>query len=207
MARRWANAWVAASGSSARLTRTPMPSISRLTAASRAASCRDAGTEYSRCLSIMHMASPSVGEPKQQIPGVVVGSVPPYAVIVAAAAVELVVAHVLRGQLGVEPGQVVHFRDPAPCVGGSVGARYHTRAARSGGPVQHGIAAAGGREIGQRTADLAAIVVGGPHARSGQAVGRICRGGGGEARVQIHVLVNARPRDRDLALGGDEVVL
>src|SRR5205807_8064413 len=131
MARRWAKAWVAGSGASARASpRAPMPSARRLATASRAGSRRDGGTGYSRRLSIMHMTIPSVGEPQQQVPGVVVGSVAPRAVVVTAGPVELVVPDVLRGELGVEPGQVVHFRNPAARVGGSVGARHDSRAAR-----------------------------------------------------------------------------
>src|SRR5213080_2768405 len=133
MASRWAKAWVAGSGGSARAhPRAPTPSARRLATASMRD--RRGGTEYSRRLSIMHMATSSVGEPQQQIPGVVIGSVTPHAVIVAAAAVELVVADVLRADFGIEPGQVVHLRDPAAGVGRAVGARYGPRVTRCGHP-------------------------------------------------------------------------
>src|SRR5437762_5953059 len=83
----------------------------------------------------------------------------------------------------IEPGQVVHLRDPAAAVGRAVGARYDARVTRCGRRVQTRVAAAGRREIAERAADLAPIVIGGPQARGGQTIGRVGRSPRREARI------------------------
>src|SRR5262249_46666195 len=154
-------AWTraAASGSSAR----PAPAGARKTAAP--AISRDAGSSQPLWY-LLIMAVTSVGKPQQQVHGVVVGSVAPDPVVVAAAAVELVVGDVLRRDLHVQPRHVVDLRDPAARIGRAVGADDHAWIGpgreRHRGRIEAGIGAARGREVAQGAADLAPIVIGGP---------------------------------------------
>src|SRR4029077_574195 len=106
----------AASGSSARTPGAAHPRAAAPMSTSTAFT-RLAVSGRSMLVWLLRMIRPSVREPEQQVPRVVIGSTASETVVVAAGAVELVVGGVLRGDLDVEPGGVVHLRHPAARVG------------------------------------------------------------------------------------------